>query len=92
MLIDESNENRKTKQGLISKKITMKGQHTFFGHFFVVALHDYNVKLSGYTFYERNVVCSHKKFCCLCSCSLSFSLPLIFTILAANISHFFTTA
>ena len=51
MLIDESNENRKTKQkqGLISKKITMKGQHTFFAHFFVVALHDYNVKLSVVT-------------------------------------------
>ena len=97
MLIDESNENRKTKQnktnlGLISKKSIMHGQHTFFAHFFVLALHDYNVKLSGYTFYGGNVVCSHKKFCCLCSCSLSFSLPLIFTILAANISHLLTTA
>lgn len=51
MLIDETNENRKTKQnktnlGLISKKSIMHGQHTFFAHFFVLALHDYNVKLS----------------------------------------------
>ena len=39
MLIDETNENRKTKQnktnlGLISKKSIMHGQHTFFAHFF----------------------------------------------------------
>ena len=71
----------------------MKGQHTFFAHFFVVALHDYNVKLSVVTRFMEEMSYVHiKKFCCLCSCSLSFSLPLIFTILAANISHFFTTA
>ena len=34
---------------------------------------------------------SHKKFFCLCSCSLSFSLSIIFTILAANIFRFLTT-
>ena len=36
---------------------------------------------------------AHQKFCCLCSCSLLiFSLPLIFTWLAASISHFLTAA
>ena len=30
--------------------------------------------------------------CCLCSCSLSFALPFIFILLAANIPHFLTTA
>ena len=33
-----------------------------------------------------------QKKCCLCSCSFSLSLQLIFTLLAANISHFLTTA
>ena len=35
---------------------------------------------------------SQKTNCCLCSCSLSFALPLIFILLAANIPHFLTTA
>ena len=35
---------------------------------------------------------SQKINCCLCSCSLSFALPLIFILLAANIPHFLTTA
>ena len=33
--------------GLISKKATVRVQHTFLVHFFAVVLHDYNVKLSG---------------------------------------------
>ena len=35
---------------------------------------------------------SQKINCCLCSCSLSFALPFIFILLAANIPHFLTTA
>ena len=46
----EGNENgEKTTIGLISKKkkTTLHVQHTFFVHFFAVALHHYNVKLPG---------------------------------------------
>ena len=57
MLSGEGNENgEKTTIGLISKKATLHVQHTFFVHFFAVVLHDYNVKLPGYTFYGRNFV------------------------------------
>ena len=35
---------------------------------------------------------SQKTNCCLCSCSLSFALPLVFILLAANIPQFLTTA
>ena len=39
-------------------------------------------------FYGGIVLCAHQKFWCLSSCSLLFfSLPLIFTLLAASISH-----
>ena len=45
MLSGEGNENGEKKTiGLISKKATMRVQHTFV-HFFAVVLHDYNVKL-----------------------------------------------
>ena len=43
-------------------------------------------------FYGEIVVCAYPIFCFLCSCSLLFSLPLIFTLLAASISHFLTAA
>ena len=47
MLSGEGNENgKKTRIGLISKKATFHLQYTFLVHFFAVALHDYNVKLS----------------------------------------------
>ena len=98
MVNDGGNENGKTNTQ--TKKTTClisnnnknnnkfaRAAH-FFLHFFVVVLHDYSVKLSSYTFHGGNVSCSHKKFCFLCSCSLFFSLPLIFTILAAKIYHF----
>ena len=47
MLSGEGNDGErwKTAIGLISKKTTLHVQHTFFVHFFAVALHDYNVKL-----------------------------------------------
>ena len=66
MLNDEGNENGKTntqtrKKQYVSLATTKKTtttlylQHTFFGHFFVVVLHDYSVKLSSYTFHGGNV-------------------------------------
>ena len=42
--------------------------------------------------YGGTVVCAHEQFCSLCSGSLVFSLPLIFTLLAASISRFLTAA
>ena len=98
MLNDEGNESGKTNTQT-KKKQTIRlisnnkennnnfarAAHFFFLHFFVVVLHDYSVKLSSYTFHGGNVSCSHQKFCFLCSCSLFFSLPLIFTILAAKV-------
>ena len=79
--------------GLISKKENnLACAAHFFVHFFDIVSHNYNVKIPNYTsyMYVGNVVCVHQKFCCLCSCSLFFSLPLIFTLEAANISLFFT--
>ena len=92
MLIGEGNENltvKKTTIGLINKKATLQAQHTFFVHFFAVVLHDYNVKwkfqnIPSYTFYGGNVVHVVVFFVCL----LFFSLPLIFTLVAASISDF----
>ena len=47
MLSGEGNAREwwKTTIGPISKKTTLHLQHTFFVHFFAIALHDYNVKL-----------------------------------------------
>ena len=42
--------DEKTKICVISKKATLHVQHTFFEHFFAVALQNYNVKLPSYTF------------------------------------------
>ena len=61
MLRGEGNVNgEKTAIGLISKNTTLHVQHTFFVHFFAVALHDYNVKLPetylSYTIFGGNVV------------------------------------
>ena len=60
-------------------------QHTFFVHFFAVVLHDYNVKLP-----ETSLLHVLWRKCHTCSCSLPlhFTLPLIFTLMAASISHF----
>ena len=41
-------------------------------------------------FLWRNCLCAYHKFCFLCSCYLL--TPLIFTLLAATISHFFTAS
>ena len=46
MLSVEGNENGKnTTIGLISKKVALHVQHTFFVHFFAVVFHDCYVKL-----------------------------------------------
>ena len=42
--------DKKTKIGLIRKKATLHVQHTFFEHFFAVALQNYKAKLLSYTF------------------------------------------
>ena len=69
------------------KKTTLHVKHTFSYIFFAVVLHDHNVKLGqklpSYKFYGGNVVCVPVPF---------FSLPLIFTLVAASNSHFLTAA
>ena len=60
-------------------------RHTFFVHFFAVVLHSDNVKLPETS--ELHVLCRKR---CMWSCSLFFSMPLIFTFVAASISHFLT--
>ena len=50
-------------------------QNTFFVHFFAFVLHDHNVKLP-----ETSQLHVLWRKCCTFSCSLYFSLPLIFTL------------
>ena len=86
MLSAEDNENgEKTIIGLISKKATLHFQHTFFVHFLAVVLHDYNVKLP-----EASWLHILWRKCYTSSCSLFWPLFLIFTQVAASISHFLT--
>ena len=79
------NENdKKIRKSKLAKNNFAYAAH-FFVHFSVVVLHDYNVKLSSYMFYQgRNLLC-------VLPC-LYFSLPLIFTLVATSISHFLTAA
>ena len=64
----ESNENgEETTIGLISKKATLHVQNAFFGNFFGVVLHDYNVKLP-----ETSWLHAFWSKCGTCSCSLVF--------------------
>ena len=98
MLNGYGNENGKKKKeekskGLISKKKTTTSHvlHTFFFTFLCRCC--CNVKLPSYTFYGENVVCAHKKHLLLVFLfAFFFSPPLIFTLLAAGISHFLTVA
>ena len=88
MLSGEGNDNgEKTKIGLINKKATLHVQHTFFVHFFAHVLHHYNAKLP-----EASWLHVLWRKCRTCSCSLFFPLSLIFTQMAASISHFVTAA
>ena len=69
--------------GLISKITFARAAH-FFGHFFAVVLHGYNVKLPE-TFLWRK--------CRTCSRSLFFTgAQFLLTFVAASISHFITAA
>ena len=46
MLKGEGNENgEKATIGLISEKVTLHVQHTFFVHYYAIVLQDYNVKI-----------------------------------------------
>ena len=63
------------------KKKNLHGEAHFFIHFFAVVLHDHNVKLGqklpSHKFYGGSFVCVPVPF---------FSLPLIFTLVAATTS------
>ena len=89
MLSGEGNENgEKTTIDLIGKKTTLHVQHTFFVHLFAVVFHDYDYKVKRPETSWLHVLW---RKCRTCSCSL-FSLPLIFSWVAASISHFLTAA
>ena len=60
-------------------------QHTFFVHFFAVVLHNDNVKLPETS--ELHVFVEEMLYVVLFT---FFSMPLIFTLVAASISHFLT--
>ena len=63
-------------------------QHTFFAHFIAVVLHDYNMKLPETS--ELHVLPGTDVVCV--PANSFFSLPLIFTLVTASISHFLTAA
>ena len=83
MLNGEGNENGEKQQGYLAKKQLC----TFFVHFFSIVLQDYNVKSL-----ETSWLHDLWRKCRTCSCSLFFSLPLNFSLVAASISHFLTAA
>ena len=74
MLSGEGMQRRKTgeKQQQVLSKNTLHVQHTFFVHFFAVALHDYNVKRP-----ETSQLHVLWRKCCMCSRSLFFIAFLI---------------
>ena len=79
--------------GLISKKENKYlacAAHLFL-HFFDIVSHNYNVEIPSYTsyMYVGNVLCSPKVLL-LVFLFAFFSLPLIFTLVAASISLFVT--
>ena len=88
----KGNENgEKTTIGLISKKASLHVQHTFFVHFFVLPLFCTTTKWNfqkfpSYTFMEE------LSYVFLFTFFLFTRLPLIFTFVAASISHFLTAA
>ena len=84
MLSGDGNEN----VGLIITKTTLHVQHTFFAHFIAVVLHDYNVKLPETS--ELHILPGTDVVCV--PANSFFSLPLIFTLVTASISHFLTAA
>ena len=90
MLGGEGNQNgEKTAIGLVSKKATLHVQHTFFVHFFAAVCF---ARLQRKT--SRNFLATRfmEEMSYVFFFTFVFSLPLIFTLVAANISHFFTAA
>ena len=94
MLSGEGMQRRKTgeKQQQVLSKNTLHVQHTFFVHFFAVALHDYNVKRP-----ETSQLHVLWRKCCMCSRSLFFIAahfhlawwPLAFLILSPPLHKIF---
>ena len=91
MLCGDGNENgEKTTIGLISKRQLCMCSTRFFVYFLAVVLHDYSVKLL-----ESSINFLVTRFMGKLSYAFFFTffpLPLIFTLVAASISHFLTTA
>ena len=86
MLTGDGNEKcKKNQQGLRAKKKFARAAH-FFVHFFVIVLHDFNVRETS----QLHVFWRKKSYMFLRS--MFVSLPLILTLLAANICHFLITA
>ena len=86
MLTGDGNEKcKKNQQGLRAKKKFARAAH-FFVHFFVIVLHDFNVRETS----QLHVLWRKKSYMFLRS--MFVSLPLILTLLAANICHFLITA
>ena len=92
MLKGEGNEDgKKINRSNRQKNIYFTLAEHFFGHFFDVVLDDYNMKLRSYPSYVGNVVCAHQKLVAYVSvCFFFLSVPLIFTLLVARISHLLT--
>ena len=100
MLNSDGIENNNKKTALTTAGLTRKENN--FAHaahfFFWTFLYLYCCTTIMWSFlvytllWRKCFMFSQKINCCLCSCSLSFALPLIFILLAANIPHFLTTA
>ena len=84
MLKKATATKKRPKKQYIIMYLFVRAAH-FFVHFVAIVQHDYNVKLTSQMFYGENVVYAPVRF--------FFSLlPLIFTLVAARISHFLTAA
>ena len=79
------------KRGLISIKSNLARAALFLYISLPLLLHDWNLKLSSFTFYGGNVCFHIEKLLFVFGCLISFPLQLILTLLAAKISHFVTT-
>ena len=84
MLNVDSNDNGEKRSTLTSKKTSLHVQHTFFVHFFAIAVAMWNFP------HGENVACAHKKFCACVPVCFFFSLPLILSpcwLLTFSFSH-----
>ena len=88
MLTGDGNEKCKKKK--INRALEREKKvctcSTFFVHFFAIVLHDFNVRETS----QLHVLWRKKSYMFLSS--ISVSLPLILTLLAANICHFLIAA